>query len=95
MHGPINIRFTSKSINALVAAVDYSRRVYCVAYPLKCTRRNLEISVRLDPVQETGDSGEASRVFQLTTSCGSKRNGTDQCVVTVNLRDKWTATVSL
>ena len=95
LHGPINIRYTSKSINALMAAADYLHRVYCVAYSLKCTRRNQDISVRLDPVQVTGDPGEASRVFQLTTSCGSKRNDTDQCVGTVNLRDKWTATVSL
>jgi len=63
---------TSKSINALVAAADYLHRVYFVAYPLNCTRLNLDISVRLDPVQVTGDPGEASRVFQLTTSCGSK-----------------------
>jgi hypothetical protein len=63
---------TSSSTNGTVTAADYSHHVSLVAYQLRCTGRNLDISACLDPVQVTGDPDKASRVFQITTNCGSE-----------------------
>jgi hypothetical protein len=85
---PLFIRFkaqrltdcnTSSSTNGTVTAADYSHHVSLVAYQLRRTGRNLDISACLDPVQVTGDPAKPAG-YSKSQAAAAANETTPICV---------------